>query len=462
MPTDVLMPALSPTIEEGRIARWLVTEGTRVRTGDVIAVVETDQATMELEAEVDGMLARIAVPAGSVAVKVATPIATIVAEPVAAHGVDAHGEGAVHGGPVAETRAAVITRVAATPEGAVNAMRCTDTDARVAVATLTQTIREALRDGLAEEMRRDGDVFVIGEGVASGDGATKVSEGLAVEFGKRRVVDTPVTEQGFAGLAVGAALAGLKPVVEFMSWSYALQAIDQIVNTAAKTHDMTGGTVSVPIVFRGPNGHAPRAGAEHSQCFAAWYAHIPGLKLAAPATAADAKGLLKAAIRDPGPVLLLESESLYDVAGPVPTDIDVIVPLGVARIARPGRDVTIVSYLRGVGLALAAAEHLASDGIDAEVIDLRSLRPLDMATVLASVARTNRIVMVEDSGPVCSIGSEICARVAIEAFDDLDAPPVQVSGADAPMPYAANLEAVALPTVERVVAACRSVCYVDR
>lgn len=456
MPTDVLMPALSPTIEDGRIARWLVAEGARVRTGDVIAVVETDQATMELEAEVDGTLARIAVPAGSAAVRVATPIATIVAETAAAEqGV--HEAGVVNG----RSHADAWPAAAAGFEAAISAMRYADAETLSGTATVTQTIREALRDGLAEEMRRDPDVFLIGEEVASGDCATKVSEGLAAEFGMRRVVDTPVTEQGFAGLAVGAALAGLKPVVEFMSWSYALQAIDQIVNTAAKTHDMTGGAVSVPIVFRGPNGAAPRAAAEHSQCFAAWYAHIPGLKLAAPSTAADAKGLLKAAIRDPGPVLILESESLYDTSGPVPTDIDAIVPLGVARIARPGRNVTIVTYLRGVGLAMAAAEHLAGDGIDAEVIDLRSLRPLDMATVLASVSRTNRIVMVEDSGPVCSIGSEICARVAIEAFDDLDAPPVKVSGVDAPIPYAASLEAVALPTVERIVAACRSVCYVD-
>lgn len=474
MPTDVLMPALSPTREDGRIARWLVAEGARIRVGDVIAVVETDRATLELEAEVDGTLARIAVPAGSGAVSVATPIAIILAD--AADAPEAGGGGSpLNGssGPHLDAPPAPggfsadgDDAAAAGDNPAAAAAAAVDDGAAAAVEpergrkVVTRTVREALRDALAEEMRRDPDVFLIGEEVASADGASRVSQGLADEFGTRRVVDTPVTEQGFAGLAVGAALAGLKPVVEFMNWAYALQAIDQIVNTAAKTHAMTGGAVSVPVVFRGPNGAAPRAGAEHSQCYAAWYAHIPGLSIAAPSNAADAKGLLKAAIRDPGPVLVLESESLYDIEGAVTADVDLVVPLGVARIVRAGHDVTIVTYLRGVGLAMAAAEQLEREGIEAEVIDLRSLRPLDMATVAASVARTHRVVMVEDSGPVCSIGSEICARVATEAFDDLDAPPVRISGADVPMPYAANLEALALPSVAEVVAACRRVCYV--
>jgi pyruvate dehydrogenase E1 component beta subunit len=312
---------------------------------------------------------------------------------------------------------------------------------------------------MAEEMRRDPDVFLIGEEVAQYQGAYKVSQNLLEEFGERRVIDTPITEQGFAAIGVGAAFAGLKPIVEFMTWNFAMQAIDQIVNSAAKTHYMSGGLVTVPIVFRGPNGAAARVAAQHSQCFSAWYAHVPGLKVVAPSTPADAKGLLKAAIRDPNPVVFLENEILYGTHGPVPKGDDFVIPIGKARVARPGKDATIVSFARGMVYALEAAERLAKDGIDVEVIDLRTLRPLDMATVLASVKKTNRIVTVEEAWPVCSVGSEICAQVAMQAFDDLDAPPAKVSGADVPMPYAANLEKLALPSVERVVAAVKSVMY---
>jgi pyruvate dehydrogenase E1 component beta subunit len=320
-------------------------------------------------------------------------------------------------------------------------------------------MREALRDAMAEEMRRDPDVFLIGEEVAQYQGAYKVSQGLLEEFGEARVIDTPITEQGFAGLGVGAAFAGLKPIVEFMTWNFAMQAIDQIVNSAAKTHYMSGGSVRAPIVFRGPNGAAARVAAQHSQCYSAWYAHVPGLKVVAPSTPADAKGLLKSAIRDPNPVVFLENELLYGMAGPVPKGDDWLVPIGKARIAREGRHVTIVSFARGMTYALDAAEAMARDGIEAEVIDLRTLRPLDLETVLSSVRRTNRIVTVEEAWPVCSVGSEICAQVAMQAFDHLDAPPVKVSGADVPMPYAANLERLALPSAERVVAAARSVLY---
>jgi pyruvate dehydrogenase E1 component beta subunit len=324
----------------------------------------------------------------------------------------------------------------------------------------TISMREALRDAMAEEMRRDPDVFLMGEEVGQYQGAYKVSQGLLEEFGEKRVIDTPITEQGFAGIGVGAAFAGLKPIVEFMTWNFAMQAIDQIVNSAAKTHYMSGGAMHAPIVFRGPNGAAARVAAQHSQCYSAWYAHVPGLKVIAPSTPADAKGLLKSAIRDPNPVIFLENEILYGSTGPVPKADDWLVPIGRARIARAGRDVTIVSFARGMVYALEAAEALAKEGIEAEVIDLRTLRPLDLATVLASVRKTNRLVTVEEAWPVCSVGSEICAQVAIQDFDHLDAPPAKVSGADVPMPYAANLEALARPSAEQVVAAVKSVLYV--
>jgi pyruvate dehydrogenase E1 component beta subunit len=324
--------------------------------------------------------------------------------------------------------------------------------------TITQTMREALRDAMAEEMRRDPDVFLMGEEVAQYQGAYKISQGLLDEFGPKRVIDTPITEQGFAGVGVGAAFAGLKPIVEFMTWNFAMQAIDQIVNSAGKTLYMSGGQVACPIVFRGPNGAAARVAAQHSQCYSAWYAHVPGLKVVAPSNPADAKGLLKAAIRDPNPVLVLENEVLYGSSGPVPK-ADWVVPIGKARIARVGTHVTVVSFARGMVYALAAADELAKDGIEAEVIDLRTLRPLDLATIIESVKKTNRIVTVEEAWPVCSVGSEICAQVAMQAFDYLDAPPAKVSGADVPMPYAANLERFALPTAEQVVEAVRGVCY---
>jgi pyruvate dehydrogenase E1 component beta subunit len=325
---------------------------------------------------------------------------------------------------------------------------------------VTLSVREALRDAMAEEMRRDPDVFLMGEEVAQYQGAYKVSQGLLEEFGDKRVIDTPITEQGFAGIGVGAAFAGLKPIVEFMTWNFAMQAIDQIVNSAAKTRYMSGGSMRAPVVFRGPNGAAARVAAQHSQCYSAWYAHVPGMKVVAPFTAADAKGLLKSAIRDPNPVIFLENEILYGSHGPVPKVDDWLVPIGKARIARAGSDVTIVSFARGMVYALEAAEALAKDGVDAEVIDLRTLRPLDLDTVLTSVRKTNRIVTVEEAWPVCSVGSEICAQVAMQAFDHLDAPPAKVSGADVPMPYAANLEKLALPSTERVVAAVKSVLYV--
>jgi pyruvate dehydrogenase E1 component beta subunit len=322
---------------------------------------------------------------------------------------------------------------------------------------MTQTMREALRDAMAEEMRRDPDVLLMGEEVAQYQGAYKVSQGLLDEFGARRVIDTPITEQGFAGIGVGAAMAGLKPIVEFMTWNFAMQAIDQIINSAAKTLYMSGGQMGAPIVFRGPNGAAARVGAQHSQCYSSWYAHVPGLKVVAPSNPADAKGLLKSAIRDPNPVLVLENEILYGTSGPVPKVEDWLVPIGKARIAREGTNVTIVSFARGMQYALAAADKLAEEGISAEVIDLRSLRPIDWDTILTSIRKTNRIVTVEEAWPVCSIGSEICAQAAIQAFDYLDAPPAKVSGADVPMPYAANLEKLALPNADQVVAAVKSV-----
>ncbi len=467
--TEILMPALSPTMDEGTLARWLVEEGASVKAGDVIAEIETDKATMEVEAVDDGRLARILVPAGTAGVKVNTPIATLHME----EGGSSPGELPSHGEARAEKPTAPppggAPRTEPSPPTNLESEKPATAEPRRAAsgsmaytaepATVTQTIREALRDAMAEEMRRDSDVFLMGEEVGEYQGAYKVSQGLLDEFGPRRVIDTPITEQGFAGIGVGAALAGLRPVVEFMTWNFAMQAIDQIVNSAAKTRYMSGGQIDVPIVFRGVNGAAARVAAQHSQCYSAWYAHVPGLKVVAPSTPADAKGLLKSAIRDSNPVLMLENEIMYAASGPVPVGDDILVPIGKARIARPGRDVTIVSFLRGMTYALAAADILAADGIEAEVIDLRSLRPLDMETILASVARTNRLVTVEEAWPVCSIGSEICARVAMEAFDDLDAPPAKVTGADVPMPYAANLEKLALPSVEDVVSAARRVCY---
>ncbi len=449
MPTEILMPALSPTMEEGKLARWLVAEGKMVKPGDVIAEIETDKATMEVEAVDEGVLGRILVPAGTEGVKVNTPIAMILINGEAA------GAPAVKAAPAPQSPAPAAP--VPHPAPAIIAAHAPEDDLPAGTKMIATTVREALRDAMAEEMRRDPDVFLMGEEVAQYQGAYKISQGLLEEFGARRVIDTPITEYGFTGVGVGAAMAGLRPIVEFMTWNFAMQAIDHIINSAAKTLYMSGGQMHCPIVFRGPNGAAARVAAQHSQDYSSWYAHIPGLKVVAPWTAADAKGLLKSAIRDPNPIVFLENEILYGQSFPVPEG-DQVVPIGKAKIVRPGRDVTIVSFSRGMSYAMAAAEEVAKLGIEAEVIDLRTLRPLDMETVLASVKRTNRIVTVDESFPVCSIGSEICARVAMEAFDYLDAPPTKVSGEDVPMPYAANLEKLALPNTAKVVEAVRKVC----
>ncbi|HRY06022.1 MAG TPA: pyruvate dehydrogenase complex E1 component subunit beta [Hyphomicrobiaceae bacterium] len=479
---DILMPMLSPTMDTGTLAKWLVAEGDRVNAGDVIAEIETDKATMEVEANEDGTIASILVPAQTEGVKVNTPIARMrVGDDAGSPSIHSEAEAVGHEGVPSEHSAspehavrhlphvtlADIPRrgaqpradVGMNPDAAGLAQPQPQPQAQVgALEMVTQTMREALRDAMAEEMRRDGDVFLIGEEVGLYEGAYKVSVGLLEEFGPRRIIDTPITEQAFAGIGVGAAFSGLKPIVEFMTWNFAMQAIDQIVNSAAKSHYMSGGQIAVPIVFRGVNGAGGRLAAQHSQCYSAWYAHVPGLKVVVPSNPSDAKGLLKASIRDRGPVLVLENELLYGVTGDVPKGDDHVVEIGRACVSRAGHDVTIVSYGRGVVHALDAAATLAEEGIEAEVIDLRSLRPLDMDTVIASVRRTHRLVSVEESWPVCSVGSEICARVAIEAFDDLDAPPEKVSGADVPMPYAANLEALALPNAEAVARAVRRAC----
>ena len=461
MPTEILMPALSPTMEEGKLAKWLVEEGQTVKAGDVIAEIETDKATMEVEASDEGKVSKLLVPAGTEGVKVNTPIALLDGEGAASPSPrasansplapTARGEGRGEGRPKAATSPASAPHPSPLPAEVRG-------EGMAGLETITQTMREALRDAMAEEMRRDKDVLLMGEEVAQYQGAYKISQGLLEEFGDRRVIDTPITEQGFAGIGVGAAMAGLKPIVEFMTWNFAMQAIDQIINSAAKTLYMSGGQMGCPIVFRGPNGAAARVAAQHSQCYSAWYAHVPGLKVVAPSNPADAKGLLKAAIRDPNPVLVLENEILYGASGPVPKG-EWVVPIGKARIARAGSHVTIVSFARGMVYALDAAEQLAADGIEAEVIDLRSLRPLDLETVIESVKKTNRLVTVEEAWPVCSVGSEICSQVAIRAFDYLDAPPAKVSGADVPMPYAANLERLALPSSTQVIEAVRAVCY---
>ncbi len=480
MPISVLLPALSPTMTEGRIARWLVKEGEEVSSGTVLAEVETDKATMEIECIEDGVLGKILVAGGGDPVPVNTPIALILAE-----GEDASALSAAAPAPKAAPAAApTVSAVApapapampATPMPAVavgalesnNPLFVTQT-AFVTGEPVTapeppfanpkaQTVREALRDAMAEEMRRDETVFLMGEEVAQYNGAYKVSQGLLDEFGARRVIDTPITEMGFAGLGVGAALSGLRPIVEFMTFNFSMQAIDHIINSAAKTLYMSGGQMGAPIVFRGPNGAAARVGAQHSQCYASWYAHCPGLKVVAPYSASDAKGLLKAAIRDPNPVVFLENELLYGRAFEVPEDPDHLVPLGRAAIKRAGSHVTITAFSRMVGVALAAAEALAKDGIEAEVIDLRTLRPLDLPTVVHSVKKTSRIVSVEEGWPYAGIGSEIIALISEYAFDWLDAPPLRVTGKDVPLPYAVNLEKLALPEVADIVAAVKAVC----
>jgi pyruvate dehydrogenase E1 component beta subunit len=489
MPTEILMPALSPTMEEGTLAKWHVQEGDEVRTGDVIAEIETDKATMEVEAIDDGRVGKILVAEGTEHVPVNKPIALLLIDGEETSSFETRPAAAPQDGgstphPV-EQMAKIAEAIRAVPsQSADRAVEDEDLGERLpeveqapagpqeapiepraepeippGTEMIATTVREALRDAMAEEMRADDRVFLMGEEVGQYQGAYKVSQGLLDEFGERRVIDTPITEYAFAGVGVGAAFAGLKPIVEFMTWNFAMQAIDHIVNSAAKTLYMSGGQMHCPIVFRGPNGAAARVAAQHSQDFSAWYASVPGLKVIAPYTAADAKGLLKAAIRDPSPVIFLENEILYGQSFDVPKLDDFVLPIGKARVAREGSDVTIVSYSRGVAYALDAAKRLAAEGIEAEVIDLRTLRPLDLETVVASVKKTNRIVTVEEGWPICSIGSEICARVALEAFDHLDAPPTKVTGADVPMPYAANLEKLALPSVDQVVAAAKAVCY---
>ncbi len=450
MSTEILMPALSPTMEDGTLAKWLVKEGDTVAAGDILAEIETDKATMEFEAVDEGVMGRILIPEGTAGIKVNTPIALLTSEgetapvqpaakaPAAPKAAPAE----VTPKPVSETSAPAL--LPDWPEG---------------TKLKSQTVREALRDAMAEEMRRDPDVFLMGEEVAEYQGAYKISQNLLEEFGSRRVIDTPITEHGFAGIAVGAAFGGLRPIVEFMTFNFAMQAMDQIINSAAKTLYMSGGQMGAPMVFRGPNGAAARVGAQHSQDYAAWYAHIPGLKVAMPYSASDAKGLLKSAIRDPNPVIFLENEILYGRAFDVPVLEDFTVPFGKARIWREGGDVTLVSFGIGMTYALDAAERLAKDGIEAEVIDLRTLRPMDTASVIASVQKTHRCVTIEEGFPVGAIGNHISAVLMQEAFDDLDAPVINCTGKDVPMPYAANLEKLALVTTDEVVAAARKVCY---
>jgi pyruvate dehydrogenase E1 component beta subunit len=461
MPIQVLMPALSPTMEKGNLAKWLKKEGETIKSGDVIAEIETDKATMEVEATDEGTLGKILIPEGTADVAVNTPIATILAD----------GESAADlaKAPAPAKPAAEAPAPAAAPtakEGPAHAAPAAPTaaaepDPEVPAGTemVTMTIREALRDAMAEEMRRDPDVFLMGEEVAEYQGAYKVSQGLLQEFTARRVIDTPITEQGFAGIGVGAAMTGLKPIVEFMTFNFAMQAIDQIINSAAKTLYMSGGQMGCAIVFRGPNGAAARVAAQHSQDYSAWYSQVPGLKVIAPFSAADYKGLLKAAIRDPNPVIFLENEMLYGHTGEVPKLDDYVIPIGKARVARSGSHVSIISWSMGMSYALKAAEELAKEGIEAEVVDIRTIRPLDTDTIIASVKKTGRAVTVEEGWQQSGVGAEIAARIMEHAFDYLDAPVARVSGKDVPMPYAANLEKLALPSVAEVVAAAKAVCY---
>jgi pyruvate dehydrogenase E1 component beta subunit len=477
MPIEVLMPALSPTMEKGNLAKWLKKEGDRVKSGDIIAEIETDKATMEVEAADEGTLGKILVPEGTADVAVNTPIAVILGE-----GEDKSAIKSAKPASSFETRPAAAPQdkavrsphpeePAAAPAKAGVAKGeggqprppetkvAADPDIPEGTEMVTMTMREALRDAMAEEMRRDKDVFVMGEEVAEYQGAYKVTQGLLQEFGDKRVIDTPITEHGFAGLGVGAALAGLKPIVEFMTFNFAMQAMDQLINSAAKTLYMSGGQMGCSIVFRGPNGAAARVAAQHSQDYSAWFSHIPGLKVIAPSNAADAKGLLKAAIRDPNPVIFLENEILYGHSSPVPKLDDFVLPIGKAKIARVGNDVTIVAWSVGMSYAMKAAEELAKDGIEAEVIDLRTLKPMDTDTVVSSVQKTGRAVTVEEGWAQSGVGAEIAARLMDHAFDYLDAPVARVSGKDVPMPYAANLEKLALPSVAEVVAAAKAVCY---
>jgi pyruvate dehydrogenase E1 component beta subunit len=468
MPIQVLMPALSPTMEKGNLAKWLKKEGETIKSGDVIAEIETDKATMEVEATDEGTLGKILIPEGTADVAVNTPIATILAD----------GENAADltkaAAPATQQKAAEPLPAQAKAEtpaqarsggedrkapSAPKAVAEPDPEVPEGTAMVTMTIREALRDAMAEEMRRDPDVFIMGEEVAEYQGAYKVTQGLLQEFGAGRVIDTPITEHGFAGVGVGAAMAGLKPIVEFMTFNFAMQAMDQIINSAAKTLYMSGGQMGCSIVFRGPNGAAARVAAQHSQDYSAWYSQIPGLKVIAPVSAADYKGLLKAAIRDPNPVIFLENEMLYGHTGEVPKLDDYVIPIGKARVVRSGGNVTIISWSNGMTYALKAAEELAEEGIEAEVVDLRTLRPLDTDTIVASVKKTGRAVTVEEGWQQNGVGAEVAARIMEHAFDYLDAPVLRVSGKDVPMPYAANLEKLALPSAAEVIAAAKAVCY---
>ncbi len=470
MPIQVLMPALSPTMEKGNLAKWIKSEGDKIRAGDVIAEIETDKATMEVEAVDEGTLGKILVPEGTADVAVNTPIAMILAEGEdsgALKGAIAQAPKAAESAPPAIEPATPIppAPVAAPAAPAAPGIEppgeeaAAEPDVPPGTEMVTITVREALRDAMAEEMRRDPDVFIMGEEVAEYQGAYKVTQGLLQEFGAGRVIDTPITEHGFAGFGIGTGFAGLKPIVEFMTFNFAMQAMDQLINSAAKTRYMSGGQMQCSIVFRGPNGPAARVAAQHSQDYSAWYSHIPGLKVVAPYSAADAKGLLKAAIRDPNPVIFLENEILYGQSFQVPRLDDFLVPIGKAKVVRPGNHVTIVAWSMGMTYALQAADELAKKHILAEVVDLRTLRPMDIETIAASVRKTGRLVTVEEGWPQSGVGAEIAARIMEEAFDYLDAPVRRVAGKDVPMPYAANLEKLALPSVAEIVAAAKAVCY---
>jgi pyruvate dehydrogenase E1 component beta subunit len=454
MATNILMPALSPTMEQGKLTKWLKKEGDQIRSGDVLAEIETDKATMEVEAVDEGTLAQILIPDGTENVAVNTPIGVISGEAE-----ETPAKPAAAKAPEPAPKAEAPMPAPAQPASPAIVSMAEEPGLPAGTAMVTMTMREALRDAMVEEMRRDETVFVMGEEVAEYQGAYKVTQGLLQEFGARRVVDTPITEHGFAGIGIGAALAGLRPIVEFMTFNFAMQAMDQIINSAAKTLYMSGGQMGCPIVFRGPNGAAARVAAQHSQDYSAWFSHIPGLKVVAPYTAADAKGLLKSSIRDPNPIIFLENEILYGQSFEVPQIEDYLVPIGKAKIARAGQDVTIVAFSFGMTYALKAADELANEGIKAEVVDLRTLRPMDTATIIESVKKTGRCVTVEEGWPQSGVGAEISAILMSEAFDYLDAPVLRVTGKNVPMPYAANLEKLALPTVADVVQAAKAVCY---
>ena len=458
MPIDILMPALSPTMEEGNLAKWLINEGDEVSTGDIIAEIETDKATMEVESINDGKIGKIMIPAGTENVAVNTKIAVLLEDGEDSSAIDSSESNSVA---ATETKSPTESEPStdSVPAKPTEPVVTSDPDLPDDTEMVTMTVREALRDAMAEEMRADKDVFVMGEEVAEYQGAYKITQGLLDEFGADRVIDTPITEHGFAGVGVGAALTGLKPIVEFMTFNFAMQAIDQIINSAAKTLYMSGGQMGAPIVFRGPNGAAARVAAQHSQDYSAWYSQIPGLRVIQPFTAADAKGLLKAAIRDPNPVVFLENEILYGQSFEVPKLDDFVLPIGKARIAREGTDVTLVSFGIGMIYTLQAADELQKMDISAEILDLRSLRPLDSDTVINSVMKTGRCVTIEEGWPVCSISSELAYRIMEQAFDYLDAPVLRVTGKDVPMPYAANLEKLALPSVAEVISAVKSVTY---